>query len=258
MATASGAGTSVRHVRHINARQIIDEMATPTDRVTARTYYHGTSDSEIGQKIVADGILKSPEIEDLNKRYGQSHLRPVEGRVYLSPSLRYAIIYALGGVFAGTDMPDSRRGKGGDYGYLFVVDGKSLTDVEPDEDTLGGLIGKLSHLDPSEYDDHPELTAALRADPDLVARLAGMLPSYLTPTMLRNVKDGRYAWYAKAGKRLLKLLPPSIRVKVAELGSAIGAQSSVPWTSAWRIAKSRSAELKKDGSNFFEVAEKVS
>ena len=245
----------------MTSRAVIDtlfEMAAPTAPIHARTYYHGTDKDEIGQKILADGHLKAPEIADLDKRYGHAHQRPVEGRTYLSPSIRYAVIYALGGAYAGHTPPPTMSK--GSTGYVFVVDGKEITDVEPDEDSLGGLVSKLVNLGDTrfdEYDDHPEFTKALRADPSTAARLSSEIKSILTPNMYKKSCDGECAWQSKSGKRLLKALPSWLRTKVAEFGSSVGVQSSIPWSQAWRIDKRRSAELKKDGSNFFDVAERI-
>src|SRR5690606_6963166 len=119
------------------------EMAVPTEPIKTRTYYHGSSKQANGEKILQDGQLIAPQIEDLDTRYGKAHLRQDDGRVYMTPELRYAVTYALGASMAVHAMPESFIKRDGRYGYLFSVAGADIADVEPDEDTLGGLASQL-------------------------------------------------------------------------------------------------------------------
>lgn len=247
----------------MHARFVLDslfEMAAAPASLSTRTYYHGTSKQTVGEKILADGAIKAPEIADLDSRYGKSNQRPVDGRAYLSPSLRYAVIYAIGANMAGSKLPDSFIERGGQLGYLFVVDGKEIKDVEPDEDQLGALVSKLARLDDTRYDDiddHPELTAGLRSNRDLVASLSHQIKRSLTPNMYQRAGQGDASWQSKAGKRLLRQLPDYLRTKIAELGSSISIPSAVPWAEAWSFDKNRCQELKRDCTNFFDIAQKV-
>jgi len=71
------------------------EMAMARDVDKSKIYYHGTS-SENGEKILKEGI-KSPEI------IHRARLTPIKGKQYITTSLRYAIIYAIGGDMIGDD-----------------------------------------------------------------------------------------------------------------------------------------------------------
>ncbi len=239
-------------------------MAVPSEKVKARTYYHGTDSAQTAEKIIADQCLKAPEVVNLDARYGQSFQRPQAGRIYLTPSLRYAVIYALGGSYAGQQMPEWYFQKPGrtQYGYLFTVPGSSLEDIEPDEDQVGDIPNiarnALAGSPVSDYNDHPEIQTTLATDPDHARRISHNVGRHFTPTMDKKSREGISAWHSKAGKRAVKHMSPSERVQVAELGTSIAAQQAcIPFTQVWRIDKRRSAELKRDCSNFYEVAERV-
>jgi len=97
-------------------------------------YYHGTPYEKAAEGIRRQGI-KPP---DLSQRTGP--LRPVEGRVYLSPTPELAVIHALGGVFMGHPIPDEFVGD--EYGTLFVVPTETLGVLHPDEDDIGRMISE--------------------------------------------------------------------------------------------------------------------
>lgn len=71
------------------------------------------------------------------------------------------------------------------------------------------------------------------------------------------LSSGSLRWQSKSGKRLLRQLPADLRLKIADFGSSISAQNSVPWSEAWKIDKRKTEELKRDGSNFFQIAERI-
>ncbi len=245
----------------VSAAKKIIEMAQPGSVTQTTRYYHGVSKQATGEKIVADGELRLPSTDEIDKRYGQRYQRPAGG-VYLTPQLRYAVIYALGGQTMGSVDPRKPSG----YGYLFVVDGSQLTDVEPDEDVLGELIWSLGTrgsfaADKAQYDqhtDHAELLHAIRADPALLGELQDAFERHTTAHTRAQAEAGEAIWQSKAGKQLVRGLPPALRSRLVDLGSHLSArQATVPWSEAWRILKSDSAKLDRAASNFFEVAERV-
>ena len=77
---------------------------------------------------------------------------PVHDRVYLTPSLGYAAVVAVGGqVFGQPDIADQFLNgaevngehpyKKDPYGYIFEVSGSDLAgDVVPDEDSIGETL----------------------------------------------------------------------------------------------------------------------
>ena len=63
--------------------------------------------------------------------------------------------------------------------------------------------------------------------------------------------------WAHAGKKLLKSMPDEDKLAFIDAGAHIANAGEINFKEAWRIDKVKIKDLKKDGSNFFEIAEKV-
>lgn len=216
--------------------QDLFEMATPSTAHKAKIYYHGTSSELAGENILKSSIQPGSVVLTKKSVKGPS-LEPVKGKVYVTPDLKYAQIYAIGGDIAGTDSP---RNKG--FGYLFVIDGSQLSDIQPDEDSVGELIWKAFQGD--------------RKDP-ILQRYVNILARALTDGQLKKFKDGDYVMWAHAGKKLLKSMPDEDKLAFIDVGAHIANTGEINFKEAWRIDKAKIKDLKKDASNFFEIAEKV-
>jgi hypothetical protein len=75
-----------------------------------KVYYHGTDDERAALAIIKDGILP-----DKSKTVGLA--RPIDGRVYLTVNLEYALAYTLGGLMMGHELPKNWVEKSR-YGYM--------------------------------------------------------------------------------------------------------------------------------------------
>jgi len=115
----------------------VDEMAKAEGRYAGKPFFHGTP-----RISWAKGIIKSGIVPDMNQdKYDpKSIAKPVRGRVYVTPELRYATIYALSGVSMGHTIPESDIKKYGRYGFVFQIDGSEFDDVQPDEDSVGEMV----------------------------------------------------------------------------------------------------------------------
>ena len=71
--------------------------------------------------------------------------------------------------------------KSGEHGYVFVIPGTELKDIQPDEDNIGEMI----------------------AD-DKVDWLSALAKKHLTSRQYDKVMEGEYNYWAQAGKKLLK------------------------------------------------------
>lgn len=197
-----------------------------------RVYYHGTARTASAEAIWRDGI-KPPEVKKPRGR-----MAPVQGRVYLTPDISYAMIYALGANMAGSEPGEYLLGRFGDpFGYVFAVRGSDLSAIQPDEDSVGEMVHDHIH---GKID---------------VAWLGNKAAVYLTDNQLRKVKEGDYSYWAQAGKKLVKLMSPAQQEELVRLGAHVAQVGSVMPFAAWRIDRRRMAELKRDGSNFFDIAE---
>lgn len=207
----------------------ITEMAMPRAIDYGKTYYHGTEDDKDGKSILRIGI--NPPDLTLKKK---SMLTPVTGKVYITPTLRYAIIYCIGGDMLGHKVLDSWLTQGRRFGWLFVIDGKELKDIQPDEDSVGEMI----------YNKKPPWLYKLAI-------------KHLTPKKLALVMKGEYSAWAWAGRKLLKIMDDKQKLELIDKGAHIAHTGKIKIKQAWRFDKEKSQELKDNGSNFFKLAKRV-
>lgn len=223
----------------ITFKQFLSEMAAPTAGQKALTYYHGTSSEKAGQSILKNGIEPGDIVmPEKHKPKKGANLVPVPGKVYITPELKYAQIYAIGGDMAGSDW----KPKNQEYGYLFAIDGKDLQDIQPDEDSIGEMV-----------------TYAYRGDKhrEELQWLVRLAMSKLTAGQWRKLVDGEYTMWAHAGKKLLPLLSDAQKLQLIDLGAHVAHTGKLIPKEAWRIDLNRIKDLKRDASNFFQIAEKV-
>jgi len=204
------------------------EMAQPRKADLEKDYYHGFS-KESNLKGILEHGLQAP---DLSNRKG--YLRPVEGKVYITPHLEYGIIYCIGGDMAGHEMSKNTLKEDGKYGFLTVMDGQQLADLQPDEDSIGEMIHHkkfswLNHL--ADY--------------------------YLAANTIKKIMNGEYQYFAKAGKVLVKRLSDTEKLALIDAGAHIAHGGKLIPKEIWKFDKTLSKELNKDGSNFFKLAERI-
>lgn len=242
-----------------------DRDAVPVPEGYAeRVYYHGTSNTEVGQQIIQSGELRPGET-------GHESMAPVPGRVYLTPSLDYVSAYVCGGV-CGSNPVEWLVERGGRYGYLFVIKGSDLVDLLPDEDVIGTMLCKdvfreefedLTHQNQRAFDDMSDeaLSDAIEGereeDPDFDAGYYSMDYSFL-----QDLYECSFPEVALAGKFVLDYADDELVVEMLEYlegdqQSALSHEGSVRFSEAWRFDKQLAPKLAKDGSNFFELAERV-
>jgi hypothetical protein len=240
-------GTGANNMRYYE----IVEMA-PSPEVRAMPLYHGTKTEEAAKSILANGI--QPGAVDR----GKGHLAPVAGKVYLTPSIEYATIYALGGVWMTHKMRPEYL-KGSQYGYVFVIDGNALTHIQPDEDSVGEFIYKHSERKRNPitgryigWEFRPD-----GVDEQEKRRVYYNVKNLMTPRQYVGSCDGYIAAHAAGGKRALKKLSDQDKACLVKWGSHIAHDGAITPVACWKIDKMRSVEIAKDGSNFFDIAERI-
>jgi hypothetical protein len=220
----------------------------PTEEMVSKKWYHGTSKESNAKKIMEEG-LQPPDLTD---RHGW--LKPVEGRVYLTEDLSYALIYAVGANMVGTELPNSILEDDGQYGYLFVVEGSQLADIQPDEDSVGE---KLYELLKNLEKEKRGITISPNTDKDKYWWLIYKAKQYLSASFLRKFLDGDMIYQARAGKTLMKYLSDKQKLQLISDGAHIANQGGLIPAEVWKIDKERCSEFQKDGSNCFEIAERI-
>lgn len=181
---------------------------------------------------------------------------------YLSHSLRYAVIYALGGSILGSKPPESFF-KDEPNGYLFVVDGDDLK-LQPDEDELGHIArtgyrmvhkGEKFHQDM----DSPVLCTSLEANPSKAIELYRLADYVLTANQKERLFHGYdYDICAVAGKKLVKVMSASLKQEFVNMGCHVASSNPVIYPiETWMFEKKRSEQLDYHAVNFFELATKL-
>ncbi len=203
------------------------EMAAARDADKAKTYYHGMTDERNAQEILRSGVLVPG-----NDGSRKGNLAPVKGKVYITPHLHYGQIYAIGGDIAGSS---SRQETG--HGYLFTVKGEHLGDIQPDEDSVGEMAANKMR-EPGHH---------------WLKSMAGNL----NPSTQRRMKDGFYSQWASGGKQILRQMGDHHKHELIDAGAHIAHDGPVKIDQAWRIDKAKIPLLKRDGSNFFDHAERI-
>lgn len=205
------------------------EMAQPREVDLAKIYYHGTDNLSNLQSLKDKGLI-APEILK-----PKASLAPQQGKVYVTPHLDYALIYAIGSACIPNKVPERWLEKEDTrYGLLCVIEGKDFLDIVPDEDSIGELVCKKKFY-----------------------WLNSLAQDLVAVSTYRKVMDGDYASWAKIGKIILKRLNEKQIFELIDYGSHIAHGGSLKIKEIWKIDKSLCPELKKDGSNFFKLAEKL-
>lgn len=240
---------------HLNFKQFLSEMAMPSDKDLSRSYYHGTAGAN-AQSIITKGL--DPAHTEIKYADAKNHkMKPQAGKIYITPDIAYAQMYAIGGDIAGASIEgylERDIAKNGRYGYVFEIPGSELTDIHPDEDTIGEFI-MLSYYQQDVLDKHyngwPHKT-----DKSIIY-LKNEALKRLTDNQLKKVKDGDYASWAQAGKKLIKYLPDWVKLGLIDVGAHVAHTGALKPARAWKIDKTKIPLLKRDGSNFFDHAEEV-
>jgi hypothetical protein len=203
------------------------KAAVPREQDLQKTYYHGTPSKKAARSIATEGI-KAPVLKST-----RGYTTPVPGRVYLTHDIAYAQRYALGANYAGYVLPESFMAGNDRFGYVFVIDGNTLRDIQPDEDSVGELLGSKK----------------------APAWLLSLAHKTVAPDRLSKAMNGEYPTVSSVGKQLLRVMSEQEKLDLLDLGLAISHGGSLLPSACWRLDKKRSQDLKQDGSNFFTVAE---
>ena len=211
--------------------------APATDKARAKTYFHGTNTPEKANSIWKSGIKP-----DLSK--SETYDRPVAGRVYITENLSYAIIYALGGDFAGQECK-SLIDRHGRFAFVFKIDGKQLDKIFPDEDQVGEAV----HVHFKNTKKFPWMSKY----EDLLQEEEPLEHGHFR-NLLEEVRNGDYAAWIVAGHLLLPELTDAQKYEIMEHFGNVAHEGMLKPYEMWMFDREKCKELKKYGSNFFELA----
>lgn len=231
-------------------RPPVNELARPLFQHKDKPFYHATSDAKAGEAILRDLF-----IEPSNPEGSRGYMVPRAGYAYISPSLKTAAIHALGGYVMGDDYESwgahTPFGKGSQYGYIFEVSGSEFGDVDPDEDFVGEL-----------------LSLAWRDEGYSFAEwLIPLAKKYLSEYMIDHAVSGELMYQAKSGKILLRHMDDRQKEELMAYAptehekyppvATLAHKGGLLVQRAWKLDKTKSAEIARDGSNVLEIADLV-
>lgn len=207
----------------------LDEMAKPTDEHRG-LWYHGTNkDGYEGIKTEGYLIPRKDVTEKTRKA-----MSPVHNKVYMTSDVGEAINYAF---FRSKpeELPDGIKNYGTPikFGYLVIIDGKELNDLDPDEDILADLIPKYV----KEYNNSWLRNLALTKAPKALDKYD---------------RHGDYAYGTALGKLLIKYLTDEQKYELIRYGKKIAHTGQVKVKEIWKLSqeKYRQQYNKQDYKNF--------
>lgn len=228
---------------------MIVEAPPPSDEHKQKMWYHGTINIESARKVFEEGF-KAREVSS------RRLLAPIKGKVYLTPDLSTAMVYAMGGHVAGhketRDLIGPER-----YGVIFEIPGTKLGDIQPDEDSVGEILKDTINW----FDKHesPNYKYNWPTNMNDMKWLYSFAKAELTPLQWQKVvRHYDEAHLYDAGKKLVGRMGDWQKMRLINMGAHIAneGETIVP-TTGWLIDRTETEKYKEDGSNFFEIAKKV-
>lgn len=238
--------------------ELLTEMVAPSENMRTMAFYHGTKHEDKALSIMQHGLRPGNAGTTARGR-----MQPVAGRTYLTSSLKYGIIYAIGGDMLGCSEASVPYliDKAGRHGYLFVVDGQDLADdVQPDEDSVGAAVMHADRAlkgDTRGYENDAFAQNIFRSQKDWIARFVYFAKTNMTSKQFYDSVHGEVAAWASGGKRLLKKMPDDFKRALIHKGAHVAYLGPIQPNQCWKFDKTLTPQLHKDGSNFFELAERV-
>ncbi len=221
-------------------------MAKPSEDMRSMDFYHGTELKDDALSIWKTGL--DPQYTDIKYSNRKPISRPVAGHVYITPK-----IDAIGGDFVGRNPPPNWMNR---IGFVLGFDGKQLTDVQPDEDSVGLMVcwywNRNSEFYRGFYQHDQNFKKAISSS--VVGTLAQRAEGKLSQAVIKRAKDGETLWQIRVGKFLLRTMDDYEKNTILSLGAHVAHRGSLVPKSIWAIPVKKSIELDRDGSNFFEVA----
>lgn len=222
------------------ATQILEITAIP-DVYKNRMFFYGVESVRDALKIWRQGYVPFPQ-----QRKGKGAVIP--GRTYVSGSLVRAARFAnaeFGAIWNKTRIRSIGR-----YAYVFIIGRENLVDIYPNEETVGRFIQKVYDL---QYGHKGEIPLSHEAM-DFLTYSWGVLNRDEQVAVIRDERDSA----PEIGKRLLSSLPDKYILWIlGHEGIDLANEGELSFRALFRIDRARLNEIDEEGSNFFEVAERV-
>lgn len=194
-------------------------------------YWHGTPDEKSCKEITRTRTLRSLSEEELIMKYTSDNIAmPRAGSVYVSKDPNYALIYALGGNYAGSGVVPVHPSR---YGCLFEIDVPASADIVVDEDELGELSarGDIRWL----HKLGEEVSSGVDYDD----------PEGFENTLWSAAKDGEYQAWIQLGHLLHEVLSASDMKRLLPKARNYAIRGPNRVVHAYRIDKKLIAKMRK-------------
>jgi len=226
-------------------------MAKPSSSILEKTYFHGTSTFKAAKSIAQDGkIIPANLVDPLGYKAARGIQKPIEGRSYLTTDIAYALVYALAGDVAGHEFDSKRKNNIEDpYGFVFEISGRELTDVQPDEDGVGQVVADMLRKKNGQ-----SLLYKFAPSDELKMSMWKLINKHLTSKEEQKLVVGFDNDETRIGKKMLKYMSDEDKIEMIEAGVHVGHLGAVIPSKVYVVKKSRSADFKRDGTNFFQIA----
>lgn len=212
----------------------LKEMAKPSQQLLDTNWYHGC-DRESMLQIKKAGFLRPKEIVT------NGMMAPMGNKVYLTSDLTKGIGYAL--FRSGSSLKYPRQNEDKNIkGYLIVVKGSDLQDVDPDEDSIADMVPE--YLRDEETGVHP--FSWLRS-----------LAKYHAPKSLQRYDNGDYAHGTKLGKMLVKYLSDLDKLKIINHHKNVAHTGKIPIDQIWEIPAKYQKELLADINTYQNYCKRI-
>ncbi len=221
--------------------------------------YHGTKTIAAANAIIHSGVIEA-QCDIKMGRKPRGALTPIQGHCYLTPNIKYACIYALGGNMVGMDY---KLRKGEDrYGFVFVIRDSSSLTLVPDEDEIGHYLREAPDIiNGKYYNRHMDNLAfgeEMGKDKALAYEMKAIAERYLTKNQQDRLwHDYEYDIMAIVGKKLMKFIPSSTKQKLVDMGCHVSTPEKVTFDEVWRLDKTKNPDIGFQAQYFFEVAKRI-
>lgn len=214
----------------------------------SKIYYHGTDSEEAAHGIIKDKLIKPPEIDP-----NTNAVHAAEGRVYLTLYIGTAARFAFSTETApGEKFKLNKYNIGGQFGYIFEVEGKELSDIQPDEDDIGGILSDL--YNGTNY-------TGITSDVPNWAKesLINLAENNLTKSKIDDLKSIDYFLINvfMYGSKLVDEMSDELKLTIIDAGAHIANKGAVKPRAYYKFDKRISEDLKEDYSNIKELSEYI-
>jgi hypothetical protein len=208
-----------------------------TSGIKSSEWYHGTNE-ESAVNIIKSGGLNPSTITTKKSR----GLQPVSGKTYLTRDIEEALAYAYLRSGAGS-FKYPRVGDDQKFGYVIVIDGNELKEIQPDEDIIADLV----------MDYESNMVNGKHIFPWLV-----QLAKSKTPSLYKKYeREGDYSYGTEMGKVLMKYLSDGQKEQLINHGKKLAHDGPLKVKEVWRIYLSRHSMYKSNPENFKSYSKRI-